>query len=75
MMRWRINYSLVARLLSLFLLSACQAVAPWEREILAKEEMAWTSDPLLDSLDQQVYFSKEGASGGLGAAGGGCGCN
>jgi len=62
-------------MLVLGFVSACQTVAPWEREILAKDEMAWAEDPLAEALDQQVYFSKEGASGGLGAAGGGCGCN
>ena len=41
----------------------------------AKDEMSWTSDPLGQTLEQQVHFSKEAASGGLGSAGGGCGCN
>ena len=50
-------------------------VAPWEREVLAKEEMSWIPDPLEQTLENQIYFSKEAASGGLGSAGGGCGCN
>jgi len=27
------------------------------------------------AVDQHVYFSKEGSTGGSDAAGGGCGCN
>ena len=59
----------------LLTLAGCQAVAPWEREVLAKDEMSWTSDPLGQTLEQQIHFSKEAASVGLGSAGGGCGCN
>jgi hypothetical protein len=32
-------------------------------------------DSLRSSLDNHIYFSKEGSSGGGQAAGGGCGCN
>ena len=55
--------------------SGCQTVAPWEREVLAKEEMSWVPDPLEQTLENQIYFSKEAASGGLESAGSGCGCN
>jgi len=54
---------------------SCSTVNPWERGILAKPEMAWEPDPLLGQLQEHVYFSKEGSSGGYGAGGGGCGCN
>lgn len=58
-------------------LSACSSlgVKPWERDILAKEEMALNSAPLDNRLDDHIYFSKEGSSGGRSFAGGGCGCN
>ncbi|MEM7402138.1 MAG: DUF4266 domain-containing protein [Pseudomonadota bacterium] len=58
-----------------FLTSACTSVNPWERGILAKQEMAWEPDPLMGQLQEHVYFSKEGSNGGYGAGGGGCGCN
>lgn len=50
-------------------------VAPWEREVLAKEEMLPDSSPLDAALDDHIYFSKEASSGGRGFGGGGCGCN
>ncbi|MCW5633686.1 MAG: DUF4266 domain-containing protein [Rubrivivax sp.] len=37
--------------------------------------MAMSWNPLATRLDQQVYESKEAASGGYGVGGGGCGCN
>ncbi len=59
------------------LLSGCSSmgVEPWERDILAKPEMALDSDPLTSALDDHIYFSKEASSGGRSFAGGGCGCN
>jgi len=57
------------------LASGCAQVKPWERGNLSQEVMAWQTDPLKASLDNHIYFSKEGSSGGGQAAGGGCGCN
>ena len=57
-------------------LPACSSlgVKPWQREILAKKEMAL--DANVDSaIDEHIYFSKEATSGGRGFGGGGCGCN
>ena len=65
--------------LSLLLLAstACSSlgVEPWERDVLAKEEMQLTTDPVEAGLDDHIYFSKEASSGGRGFGGGGCGCN
>ena len=55
--------------------AACGTVQPWERGTLAREEMQWDSDVIESRLRGQVYTSKEAASGGAGASGGGCGCN
>ena len=57
--------------------SGCSSmgVEPWERDILAKDEMQLLSDPLEASIDDHIYFSKEASSGGRGFGGGGCGCN
>ena len=60
---------------SLSLLAACTQVRPWERGILAKEEMAWRTNALEGALNDHIFFSKEASSGGSNAAGGGCGCN
>lgn len=57
--------------------SACTSmgVEPWDRDILAKDEMQLISDPIEAALDDHIYFSKEASSGGRGFGGGGCGCN
>jgi Domain of unknown function (DUF4266) len=57
--------------------SGCSSmgVEPWDRDILAKEEMQMPMDPVEAALDDHVYFSKEASSGGRGFGGGGCGCN
>lgn len=50
-------------------------VKPWQREILAKPEMAVTAYPLDAAIDDHIYFSKEATNGGRSFGGGGCGCN
>ncbi len=59
------------------LFSGCTTIGvkPWERDILARPEMALDANPIQDAFDEHVYFSKESASGGRGFGGGGCGCN
>ena len=61
----------------LLLMTGCSSlgVKPWERNLLAKKEMALNSSPIDGALDDHIYFSKEASSGGRGFAGGGCGCN
>lgn len=63
--------------LGIGLLSGCSSlgVKPWEREVLAREDMRLDSNPLDAAIDDHVYFSKEASSGGRSFAGGGCGCN
>tara|TARA_B110000467_G_C17990167_1_gene299873 strand:+ start:390 stop:608 length:219 start_codon:yes stop_codon:yes gene_type:complete len=63
--------------LSILLLGGCSSlgVEPWERDLLAKKEMALTSSPIDAALDDHIYFSKEATSGGRSFGGGGCGCN
>jgi Domain of unknown function (DUF4266) len=50
-------------------------VKPWERDVLARDEMQIVSDPVEMAIDEHIYFSKEASSGGQGFGGGGCGCN
>lgn len=58
-------------------LTGCSSlgVQPWDRDLLAKDEMSLSAGATDLSLDDHIYFSKEGTSGGRGFAGGGCGCN
>jgi hypothetical protein len=62
-------------LLALLALPGCRAVKPWEREVLARPDMAWQPDALEAARRSHVQFSKEGSLPGGGAGGGGCGCN
>lgn len=66
--------------MSILLLSATSGCAnlgvePWERDLLAKDEMSLNAEPIDAALDDHIYFSKEASSGGKGFGGGGCGCN
>ncbi len=60
-------------------LSGCGNIEPWvkpyERDRLADPIMALDENPVSSSYIQHVYEAREGARGGEGAAGGGCGCN
>ena len=59
--------------------AACSNFEPWvkpyERDRLADPIMALDTDPVSSSYIQHVYEAREGARGGEGSAGGGCGCN
>ncbi len=57
--------------------SGCSSlgVKPWERNLLAREDMLMDADALDLAFDEHIYFSKEASSGGQGFTGGGCGCN
>ncbi len=63
--------------LAMGLASGCASmgVEPWDRDVLAREDMRLVTDPLEASTDDHIYFSKEATSGGRGFGGGGCGCN
>lgn len=73
-MNWIRNTAAVGLLLTA---SGCASlgVEPWERDVLAREDMQLTADPVEAALDDHIYFSKEASSGGRGFGGGGCGCN
>lgn len=61
--------------LLLVLISGCAEVKPWQRNILAQQDMQLVPDKIEAYIDDHVYFSKEAATGGRGIGGGGCGCN
>lgn len=69
--------NIIILLVFTFTVSACSnmGVKPWQRGHLAKQKMQLDPYPLDASLDEHIYFSKEGSNGGSGVGGGGCGCN
>jgi len=66
-------------LLAVTVLSACSSIEPWvkpyERDRLADPIMFLDADPVSSAYIYHVYEAREGARGGEGIAGGGCGCN
>ena len=73
----RSGFIVISTALACLALAGCASlgVKPWEREVLARDDMQLDANPLDTSLDDHIYFSKEGTSGGRGFGGGGCGCN
>jgi hypothetical protein len=54
---------------------AAMSVKPWDRDLLAEKKMSFNPLPMHAALDDHIYFSKEGSTGGQSVGGGGCGCN
>lgn len=71
----RLERLLLLGLVLVFAGCASTPVQPWERGRLARWDMRFDPDPLKAGLKDHTRFSKEGSSGRVGAAGGGCGCN
>lgn len=75
----RDKIQLMLVLVSMLGISACSGIEPWvkpyERDRLADPIMLLDAHPVSTSYIQHVYEAREGARGGEGAAGGGCGCN
>jgi Domain of unknown function (DUF4266) len=55
--------------------AGCARVKPYQREHLARPSMVADRQPGEARFDQHARGSREGADGGTGQAGGGCGCN
>ncbi len=53
----------------------CTVVKPWDRDMLARPDMAFDTDPIETARRNHIYFSKEATPPGGGGGGGGCGCN
>jgi hypothetical protein len=68
-LRWAAAVALAA------LASGCATVHPWDRDLLAQKGMRFIPNPMLHSIDEHIYFSKEASMGGQDVGGGGCGCN
>ncbi len=62
--------------MALCFLSGCAVVSPSEREYLADRIMQFDEgDSEEYTQEQHILSSREGSAGGIGNAGGGCGCN
>lgn len=68
---------IVSRLSPLLLVLAigCTHVAPYEREDLASPGMDPAREAREAAFRAHVHDAREGATGGHGSTGGGCGCN
>lgn len=61
--------------LALALASGCATVPPYERETLARRDMALERNPDASAGEHHATAYREGSSGAEGTSGGGCGCN
>jgi hypothetical protein len=59
----------------LLIVSACSHVRPYEREYLSRPNMTPADETHEAQFQAHLRESREGASAGSSAAGGGCGCN
>jgi hypothetical protein len=68
---------ILAGLAGLATLGGCgrQAVRAAEKEYLADQVMVFDDDRHETASDEHLRSNREGAAGGHGAGGGGCGCN
>ncbi len=63
-------------MISLLGLVACSHVRPYQREHQARiEKQLDERGSAIDEFESHVWAVREGAAGGDGTAGGGCGCN
>ena len=56
-------------------LVGCRTTQPWQREDLARRSMRPDGDGDRRALRDHMTGTREGAVGGLGSGGGGCGCH
>lgn len=57
-----------------FLAAGCATVEPWQRARLADPCMVFDSNGAQLAFDTHWLTAREGAAGGFGIQGGGCGC-
>ncbi len=58
-----------------FLLNACAAVKPYEREHLALRIMDFKQAQAEEATERHWLETLEASTGGMGGSGGGCACN
>ena len=78
-MKWQRLVRVVLMLAAFVAVSGCSNIEPWvkpyERDRLADPIMLLDMNPVSSTYIYHVYEAREGARGGEGTAGGGCGCN
>ncbi len=78
-MKTTLIFRLLLPILLIAGLAACGSIEPWvkpyERDRLADPIMSLDPDPVSSAYTHHVFEAREGARGGEGSAGGGCGCN
>jgi hypothetical protein len=74
-LRPSLTLALVALVLTAGAVAGCVTVHPYERELLARPAMDGSSEDGEIAFRAHVHDSREGATGGHGSTGGGCGCN
>jgi hypothetical protein len=78
-MRKRQIFRVLLPVIAFAALSGCSSIEPWvkpyERDRLADPIMFMDMNPVSSAYIYHVYEAREGARGGEGVAGGGCGCN
>lgn len=73
---FRLRVAVLATVISsLGLATGCAVVRPHERQNLARQTMTEDRPQGLRRFQQHQTGSREGADGGTGEPGGGCGCN
>lgn len=70
-----LRLTLALALLAATGLSACVSVPAYQRGILARPAMSTEFESGEAAFATHVFNSREGATGGNGSTGGGCGCN
>ena len=65
----------LALCLALGVAAGCATVKPYEREYLSRPSMDRDREATEAKFYSHVLDAREGATGGVGTAGGGCGCN
>jgi hypothetical protein len=71
----RFRLALAIALAALSCGCAATAMKPWDRDLMAQKKMNFNAIPIEHAIDDHIYFSKEGSTGGSDMNGGGCGCN
>ena len=73
--RVRVLVRALLAILTVLTLGGCVSVAPYEREHLASPAMNTELEESEMDFQSHVFDAREGATGGHGSTGGGCGCN
>ena len=66
---------ILASVLAVASLAGCATVSPYEREYLSRPSMDVQREAREEAFKAHVFDAREGAMGGYGSTGGGCGCN